>query len=146
MKFGSGFRFDTLVNGIRRNLIDGKPEYKDVQVITSKISEDEIQMVLLDTDGVRASQLTREIAKEVQNGMLNTLFKVQNGKNIIIIFKCNILFTSVNALVRGIIRSLHEKSDRIWLNSYGCEVLWVKFCFGLFFLQTLTRAVSNIAF
>lgn len=67
MKFGSGFRFDTLVNGIRRNLIDGKSEYKDVQVITSKISEDEIQMILLDTDGVRASQLTREIAKEVQN-------------------------------------------------------------------------------
>lgn len=75
MKFGSGFRFDTLVNGIRRNLIDGKPEYKDVQVITSKISEDEIQMVLLDTDGVRASQLTREIAKEVQNGILNSFLK-----------------------------------------------------------------------
>lgn len=79
MKFGSGFRFDTLVNGIRRNLIYGKPEYKDVQVITSKISEDEIQMVLLDSDGVRASQLTREIAKEVQNGMLSSLFELQNS-------------------------------------------------------------------
>lgn len=79
MKFGSGFRLDTLVNGIRRNLIDGKPEYKDVQVITSKISEDEIQMVLLDSDGVRASQLTREIAKEVQNGMLSSLFELQNS-------------------------------------------------------------------
>lgn len=79
MKFGSGFRLDTLVNGIRRNLIDGKPEYKDVQVITSKISEDEIQMVLLDSDVVRASQLTREIAKEVQNGMLSSLFELQNS-------------------------------------------------------------------
>lgn len=79
MKFGSGFRLDTLVNGIRRNLIDGKPEYKDVQVITSKISENEIQMVLLDSDGVRASQLTREIAKEVQNGMLSSLFELQNS-------------------------------------------------------------------
>lgn len=79
MKFGSGFRLDTLVNGIRRNLIYGKPEYKDVQVITSKISEDEIQMVLLDSDGVRASQLTREIAKEVQNGMLSSLFELQNS-------------------------------------------------------------------
>lgn len=79
MKFGSGFRLDTLVNGIRRNLIDGKPEYKDVQVITSKISEDEIQMVLLESDGVRASQLTREIAKEVQNGMLSSLFELQNS-------------------------------------------------------------------
>lgn len=79
MKFGSGFRLDTLVNGIRRNLIDGKPEYKDVQVITSKISEDEIQMVLLDSDGVRASQLTREIEKEVQNGMLSSLFELQNS-------------------------------------------------------------------
>lgn len=79
MKFGSGFRLDTLVNGIRRNLIDGKPEYKDVQVITSKISEDEIQMVLLDSDGVRASQLTREIAKEVQNGILSSLFELQNS-------------------------------------------------------------------
>lgn len=79
MKFGSGFRLDTLVNGIRRNLIDGKPEYKDVQVITSKISEDEIQMVLLDSDGVRASQLTREIAKKVQNGMLSSLFELQNS-------------------------------------------------------------------
>lgn len=79
MKFGSGFRLDTLVNGIRRNLIDGKLEYKDVQVITSKISEDEIQMVLLDTDGVHASQLTREIAKEVQNGILSSLFELQNS-------------------------------------------------------------------
>lgn len=79
MKFGSGFRLDTLVNGIRRNLIDGKPEYKDVQVITSKISENEIQMVLLDSDGVRASQLTREIAKEVQNGILSSLFELQNS-------------------------------------------------------------------
>lgn len=79
MKFGSGFRLDTLVNGIRRNLIDGKPEYKDVHVITSKISENEIQMVLLDSDGVRASQLTREIAKEVQNGMLSSLFELQNS-------------------------------------------------------------------
>lgn len=79
MKFGSGFRLDTLVNGVRRNLIDGKQEYKDVQVITSKISEDEIQMVLLDSDGVRASQLTREIAKEVQNGMLSSLFELQNS-------------------------------------------------------------------
>lgn len=68
MKYGSGFRFDTLVNGIRRNVIDGKADYKNIQVMTSKTSEGEVQMVLIDTDGVRASQLAREITTEVQNG------------------------------------------------------------------------------
>lgn len=34
-----------------------------------------------------------------------------------------IFFTSVNAFVRGIIRTLHEKSVIIRLNSYRCEVL-----------------------
>lgn len=68
MKYGSGFRFDTLVNGIRRNVIDGKADYKNIQVMASKTSEGEVQMVLIDTDGVRASQLAREITTEVQNG------------------------------------------------------------------------------
>ncbi|XP_056022820.1 uncharacterized protein LOC125649614 [Ostrea edulis] len=67
MKYGSGFRFDTLLNGIRRNVIDGRAEYKDIQVITSKIDEGVVQVALVDTDGVRASQLARAINKELQN-------------------------------------------------------------------------------
>lgn len=70
MKYGSGFRFDTLLNGIRRNVIDGRAEYKDIQVITSKIDEGVVQVALVDTDGVRASQLARAINKELQNGMI----------------------------------------------------------------------------
>ena len=69
MKYGSGFRFETMLNGIRRNVIDGKAEYKDIQVITSKLYEGGIQMALVDTDGVRASQLARAINTELQNGI-----------------------------------------------------------------------------
>jgi hypothetical protein len=70
MKYGSGFRFDTMLNGIRRNVIDGKAEYKDTQVITSKLYEGGVQMALVDTDGVKASQLAWAINTELQNGIL----------------------------------------------------------------------------
>ncbi|XP_062578072.1 uncharacterized protein LOC134239956 [Saccostrea cucullata] len=67
MKYGTGFRFTTLVNGIHRNVIDRKSEYKDITIITFKVYEGGVQMVLMDDDGVKASQLAQEINTEIQN-------------------------------------------------------------------------------
>lgn len=68
-EYGTGFRFNTLSDGLRRNYLDGKDEFKDVQFVITRTSNDIIQMVLTDPHGgVQSIQVATLMKADIDQG------------------------------------------------------------------------------
>lgn len=68
--YGSGFGFDTLRNGLNRTFLDGKEAYNNVIYIVSKLSNDNIQIVLSDETGTSGIAVGTAMKTELDSGKL----------------------------------------------------------------------------
>lgn len=75
-EYGTGFRFDTLSDGLRRNYLDGKEKFKDVQFVITRTSNDTIQMVLTGPHGgLQSIQVATLMKTDIDQDILSGGFK-----------------------------------------------------------------------
>ena len=68
MEYGSGFRFSTLRDGVKRNVLEKSDQFTDVRFIMSKLSTNTIQIVISDATGANSVTAGKAVLKEIQNG------------------------------------------------------------------------------
>lgn len=68
-EYGTGFRFDTLKNGLQRMYLDKRSELEDVQFVVSRTFNDKIQIVLTDKNGgVNSNNVATLMKADIDKG------------------------------------------------------------------------------
>ncbi|XP_071161808.1 protein amnionless-like [Mytilus edulis] len=80
-EYGTGFNFDTLRNGLQRNQLDGKEDFKDVKFVVSRTSNDKIQISLTDKHGgLQSIHVATLMKADIDQDILSGGFKYSLGK------------------------------------------------------------------
>lgn len=75
LTFASGFRLDKLRDGLKRNVLDGKDEYKNVVFMVSKTTTNKIQIVLSDENGLKSSDAAKQMEETLDNDIATGGFR-----------------------------------------------------------------------
>ncbi|KAJ8302144.1 LOW QUALITY PROTEIN: hypothetical protein KUTeg_021131 [Tegillarca granosa] len=75
LTFASGFRLDRLRDGLKRNVLDGKDEYKNVVFMVSKTTTNKIQIVLSDENGLKSSDAAKQMEETLDNDIATGGFR-----------------------------------------------------------------------